>query len=56
LENYHYLADYTIVWILGGLALLALCIFFAIVYFRIKHYIDRPITLPLVLEEKDPKK
>jgi len=53
MENYQYLADYTIVWILGGLAFLFLCICITILYFRIKHYIERPITLPLLLKNNN---
>ena len=53
INEINYVADYTIVWILGGLAFLFFAISIAILYFRIKHYIERPITLPLLLKDNN---
>ena len=53
MKNYHYLADYTIVWVLGGQTFLFFAISMIILYFRIKHYIGRPITLPLLLKDNN---
>ena len=55
IEQINYVADYTIVWVLGGLSLLFFAISIAILYFRIKHYLERPITLPLLLENNSRK-
>jgi len=53
IDQINYVADYTIVWVLGGLSLLFFAISIAILYFRIKHYLERPITLPLLLENNN---
>jgi len=55
INEINYIADYTIVWVLGGLSLLFFAISFTILYFRIKHYLERPITLPLLLENNSRK-
>lgn len=55
INEINYIADYTIVWVLGGLSLLFFAISIAILYFRIKHYLERPITLPLLLENNSRK-
>ena len=55
IDEINYVADYTIVWVLGGLSLLFFAISIAILYFRIKHYLERPITLPLLLENNSRK-
>ena len=53
INEINYVADYTIVWVLGGLSLLFFVISIAILYFRIKHYLERPITLPLLLKDNN---
>jgi len=55
IDQINYVADYTIVWVLGGLSLLFFAISLTILYFRIKHYLERPITLPLLLENNSRK-
>ena len=55
INEINYIADYTIVWVLGGLSFLFFAISITILYFRIKHYIERPITLPLLLENNSRK-
>ena len=52
INEINYIADYTIVWVLGGLSFLFFAISIAILYFRIKHYIEQTNYAPVVVKRQ----